>query len=60
MILKCSEECEESEENPLFSVSVIVSEDRSIAYDIHDKDPRDFECVYCDSVAKEVKGCQGE
>jgi hypothetical protein len=55
MILKCSEECDDSKENPLFNVSVIMSEDRFVAYDIHEKDPRDFRCVHCGAEAKEVR-----
>lgn len=53
-MLRCSEQCQESEENPIFKVVILVDEERAVVVPFHGKDAREFRCAHCDAEAEEA------
>tara|TARA_R100001594_G_scaffold128751_1_gene167144 strand:- start:492 stop:662 length:171 start_codon:yes stop_codon:yes gene_type:complete len=54
-MLRCSNpKCESRhEETPMFSLNVIVGEDREVSENLSKVEYRFFTCVYCNDIAEE-------
>ena len=56
-MLRCSEQCEESQEQPMFNVKgVAVNEERDLVEDLRKVGADGFSCAHCGAVAEETEG----